>query len=422
MKEEAIVAIDSMGARGDGIAVIGEERVYVPFAAPGDRIRVRLRRDSENRLVGTPVEVLAGGPSRQPAACRHFGVCGGCRLQHLGTEAYRAWKLGRLEAALERQGLAARVIDPMAISPPGSRRRADLTASRRPDRLVLGFNAPLSHRIVDLEECPVLRPALLRMIAPLREVLLRVTAAGDKLDAKICETDSGIDLLLSGPKRFGGSERARLAAFAEEFDLARVALAGPRERGTEILVERRPVRVVFADVPVGLPPGAFLQATRDGEAALTTFVLEATAGARRIADLFAGVGTFALPLVKGRAKIAAFDIDRDAIGALRRAADAAMLSGVSSEARDLERRPLRPDALADFDAVILDPPRAGARAQANELARSSVPVICSISCHPATFARDARILCDGGYRLERIQPVDQFLWSPHLEVAALFRR
>jgi 23S rRNA (uracil1939-C5)-methyltransferase len=422
LSAEAELVIESLGARGDGLAAFSGERVVVPLAVPGDRVRVRLQRDAEDRLVGRVVAVLEAGPARAAPACRHFGDCGGCALQHVAGEAYRAWKLEQLQGALARQGVAAGAIEPLAQSPPCSRRRADFTALGKPGAVSLGFNARASHRIVDLGECPVLRPRLAALVGPLRELLAALLKPGERAELRLAETDSGVDLLFVMAAALGAGLRERLVAFAARHDLARVAKAHPKQAGSEIVVERRPVRLVFAGHPVSAPPGAFFQATAEGEAALAAFVLAALAGARRVADLYAGLGTFSLPLAAAGARVDAYDESRPALAALAAAARAAMLPGLATEPRDLDKRPLGADRLGGYDAVLFDPPRAGAKAQAALLAGSRVPRIVAVSCHPGTFARDARLLVEGGYRLEIVRPVDQFLWSPHLELAALFRR
>jgi 23S rRNA (uracil1939-C5)-methyltransferase len=429
MKHDADIeiVIESLGTRGDGTGTVEGERVYVPYAAPGDRLKVRLARDREGRLLGRIRAVIEPGPARIAAPCRHFGPqpeagCGGCALQHLDADTYRAWKLAQLEAALARHGIPTGALEAPAISPPASRRRADLTASRRKDAVVLGYNARGSHRVLDLAECAVLRPALAALLGPLRELLLPLTKPGDSADLRLAAIDSGIDLLMVGAMDFGAAARTRIAEFAAHHDVARIARAHPRHPGTETLIERRPARVMLGGVAVQLPPGAFLQATAEGEAALASFVREAADGAKRVADLFAGLGTFTFPLAEAGAKVHAIDAGKAEMAAVAAAARAAMLPGVTAEQRDLERRPLDADALSPYDAVVFDPPRAGARAQAEQFARSRVPALIAISCNPASFARDARLLLDGGYRLVRLRPIDQFLWSTHLELAALFLR
>jgi len=421
------LAIEALGARGDGIASFEGERVIVPLAVPGDRVKARLSRDKEGRLMGRIRAVLAPGPARAAPPCRHFGDhpqggCGGCTLQHLAPEAYRDWKLKQLAAALERHEIPTDTIEPIAISPPASRRRADLTASRKKEGVLLGFNARGSHRVVDLTECPVLRPSLAALFQPLRELLAPLMKPGESAEARLAATDSGADLLLVTAIEMGLGARERIAAFAAQHDVARVARAHPKHGGAETLLERRPVRMVIGGAPVPLPPGAFLQATAEGEAALRDFVVEAAAGARRVADLYAGIGTFTFPLAAVAAKVHAVERDRAVVAAIEAGARAAMRANVTAEARDLDKRPLDAGALGAFDAVVFDPPRAGAAAQAAALADSNVARVVAVSCNPGTFARDARTLHDGGFRLARLKPVDQFLWSAHLELAALFLR
>lgn len=426
------LTIESLGARGDGIASFAGERVLVPLGVPGDRVKLRLARDRDGRLRGRIRAVIEAGPARIAPPCPHFGDhpaggCGGCALQHLDAEAYRAWKLAQLRTALTRHGIAIDTIEPLAISPPASRRRADLTASRKKEGVVLGFNARGSHRVVDLAECAVLRSSLVSLFQPLRELLAPLMKPGDSAEARLAATDSGADLLLVTALEIGLGARARIASFAARHDLARVARAHPKRPGAETLIERRPVRMIVGGVPVPLPPGAFLQATAEGEAALRDFVCEAAArvparGTGRIADLYAGIGTFTLPLAMAGAKVHAIDAGKAEIAAIEAAARAAVLPGVTAEVRDLDRRPFDATALAGYDAVVFDPPRSGAAPQAARLAAANVPRVIAVSCNPASFAREARLLLDGGYRLVRLKPVDQFLWSTHLELAALFLR
>jgi 23S rRNA (uracil1939-C5)-methyltransferase len=421
------LTIEGLGARGDGLASFEGERVIVPLAVPGDRVKARLARDREGRLVGRVRAVVTPGPVRAAPPCRHFGDhpaggCGGCALQHLEAGAYRAWKLAQLEAALARHGVTAEAIEPIAVSPPASRRRADFTVSRRRDGVLLGFNARGSHRVVDLTQCMVLRPGLAALLQPLRELLAPLMKPGDSAEARLAATDSGVDLLLVSAIEMGLGARERIAAFAARHDVARVARAHPKHPGTETLIERRPVRMVMGGVPVPLPPGAFLQATAEGEAALRDFVCEAAAGARRIADLYAGIGTFTFPLAQSGAKVHAVDSDRASVESVVAAARSAMRTGVSAEVRDVEKRPLGVETIGAHDAVVFDPPRAGAAAQAAEIARSKIARVIAVSCHPGTFARDARELVGGGFRLAKLRPVDQFLWSTHLELAGLFLR
>ena len=390
-----------IGARGDGVTADGR---FVAFAAPGDRVAAD----------GTVIP----GPGHRAPPCRHFPDCGGCALQHVADPAYAEWAVARIASALGAAGVAVAAWQPVHLSPPYTRRRASLRAIKRGGQLVLGFNADASHRIVDIRECHVLLPELFALVAPLRTLLAK--ALGDKQGAGVTLTasDTGIDLLLANVGARTLPEIERLAAFADAHDLARLSVEN--EAGVETISERRVPVMTFGGVAVALPPAAFLQATRDGEAALVAAVLEATAGEAPVADLFTGLGTFALPLARG-AKVLAVDAAGPAVLALQAAARGAGLP-LLTEHRDLFRRPLSASELDRFDAVVFDPPRAGAAAQVAELARSKVPRIVAVSCNPSTFARDAALLTGGGYRLESLWPVGQFRWSTHVELVASFRR
>lgn len=421
-KAEVQVRIETVGVRGDGLASLGTDRLYIPYTVAGDLVRVRVSRGRKGALQSRLVAIDEAGPGRSEPPCRHFGDCGGCALQHMDAATYRAWKLDLLTTALVRQGVDHPAPEALRVSPPGSRRRADLTAVRRRDDVVLGFNARASHRVVDLQTCPVLRPALVALLGPLRALLLDILDEGTRAGVILTDSASGIELVVVGAMDLGLSRRERLVAFAETHDLTRVARGHPRQPGYEPILERRPVHMGFGGVTVALPPAAFLQATAEGEAALAGVVTEAAAGAPRVADLFAGAGSFTFPLAQAGAAVHAIDGNLPLVRALQAAANAAQMPRVTVEARDLDRRPLPVDQLNRFDVVAFDPPRAGARGQVERLAESRVPRVVALSCNPASFARDARILVEGGYRMVRLVPVDQFLWSPHLELAAVFER
>ncbi len=424
MRVEVDVEIQEIGARGDGIASLeGGQRLYVPYTMIGDIVRVRIGPPHADAYTGRIVKILKPGLGRWQPACRHFGSCGGCALQHLDAQHYEAWKVRLLVQVLARQGVEAKQIRGLLVSPAGSRRRADLTAVRRKADLILGFHARASHQVVDLAECPVLTPEIVALVPALRELLLALLGPAEAAELVVTKTDSGLDLLLVIGASLGLRARERLALFADAHDLARLARRHPQGRSSEVLLLRRPVRVRFGDTVVELPPGGFLQPTVEGEAALRQAVREGIGSAHRVADLYAGSGTFALPLAAEGRSVQAIESDRHLVEAIDGAARAAAgRLRLSAFARDLARRPLQPEELSGFDAVVFDPPRAGAKAQVEALAASDVARVVAVSCNPASFARDARILVDGGYGLDWVQPVDQFLWSPHLELAAAFRR
>ncbi len=421
-QHEAILTIDSVGARGDGIARREGRPVYVPFTAPGDRVRVRLGARTGEGSAAELVELLAPG-ARVAPCCRHFGACGGCALQHLDAVAYAAAKESQIAAALGQHGLAAATVAPLLRLPPGTRRRARfaLEHPRGGAAPLVGFHARASHRIVDMQECAVLHPALLALAGALRRLVPRLSPRGSAGAATATLGDTGIDLLLdlAAPPDLAALEA--LAGFAEAQDLARLAWRAPEMGAPVPAAIRRPPRIVLSGVPVDLPAEAFLQASAAAEAALAAEALAGIGKASRVADLYAGLGTITFALAP-RAAVHAVEGAREAAAALTAAAARAGLQRVTVERRDLEARPLSPAELAPFEAVVFDPPRAGAKAQSAALARSAVPRLVAVSCNPASFARDARLLVDGGYRLERVQPIDQFVWSPHVELVAWFQR
>ena len=401
MTGEAGTAVVRLAARGDGVTADGR---FVPGAVPGDLL--------------LPDGRLLPGPQRVAPACRHFGTCGGCQLQHAGEAALADFARARCLEPLSALGIRPAEVRPVHLSPPGARRRASLRAARRDGVVRLGFSRRGAHALVDVVECPVLAPSLAALVPPLRALLARLLPPRGAVSAALALCDQGVDLLLSdlAPDRLDGAEA--LAAFAREEGLARLAIAGPD--GLDILWEPEPATVTLGGVRVRHPPGAFLQATADGEAALVAAVREGAGKARAVADLFAGLGTFALPL-SAAARVHAVEGSGAAVSALLRAARAAGRP-VSAEHRDLFRRPLAAAELASFDAVVFDPPRSGAAAQAAELAQAPVPVAIAVSCNPATFARDALRLVSGGFRLETLWPVAQFRWSTHVELVARFER
>ncbi len=416
-----ILTIDRIGGGGDGIAEHEGRPVYVPLTVAGDVVRARLDGRRGDGLTASLVEIMTAGPRRQAPSCAHFGDCGGCALQHLDEESYRAWKWTRVHTALSRRGLGDVPITPVVSTPQADRRRATLAARQTAAGLVLGFNERRQHRIVDQRECPVLLPALAGLIPALRQVLQRILAPGEGADVMLAALDGGTDVTIVAKGDPDLAAREILAVFADEADLARIAWQTGKTP-PEPVAQRRPCTVSFDGASVAVPGGAFLQASATGEAALTRNVLEAVDEAAHVGDLFAGLGTFTFPLAR-RSRVHAVDSDGDAVAALDAAARLRYPTGqIAVERRNLNRDPLSADELGRFDAVVFDPPRAGAGAQAAELARSAVPVVAGVSCNPISFARDAATLVAGGYALEGVTPVDQFLWSEHVELVGVFRR
>jgi 23S rRNA (uracil1939-C5)-methyltransferase len=422
------VEIETVGGRGDGVGTasvkIGydarERLVFVPFTLPGERVRARPSADRGEGVAAEPLELLHTSEDRIEPACPHFMACGGCALQHWRDERYRDWKVAQIRRHLARVGLGDVAMDPLVAAEPGTRRRADLAARRLAHRTLLGFHERGGSRIESIETCPVLDPALQALLEPMRARLQTALASGQAADVVLNRLDTGVDALVTLPQAPDLSEREAWAAFAEETDLARVSLS--LDGQVEPVAARRQATVRFGSVDVTPPPGAFLQATTAGEAVIREVAVAAAQGAGRRLDLFCGIGTLSLPLLEG-GPVSAFDGGAAAVAALKRAGDAAALGArLTVGAVDLFNRPLEGSELSGFDIAVFDPPRAGAKAQAAALARSAIPTVVAVSCNPATFARDAATLVAGGYRLERLRPIDQFLWSPHVELAAVFRR
>lgn len=405
--------IEQVGGEGDGVA---KGPVFVPFALPGERVLAAGGGDRREL-----VEVLAESAQRVEPPCPHFFACGGCALQHWAHEPYLAWKVERLRGTLARERLETEIL-PAFGAAPATRRRVALHArkgSREAARL--GYKIRKSWDLVDIDVCPISDPKIQAAIPQLKRLaapLFEHAKSAPTLHVTL--SDTGLDVDISGVERKSGGlsadARMILAERAAEADFARVTLDG------EVAYGARTPQVRLGPAVVRLPPGAFLQATPCAEEAMARFVVEAAAGAHRIADLYCGVGTFTFRLAE-LAPVYAADFAPEAIQALNAAlATAPGLKGVTAEARDLVRRPVLAEELKKVDVAVFDPPRAGAAEQTAELARSNVARVVAVSCNPATFVRDARKLVDAGFTLERLMPVDQFLWSSHIELTAVFSR
>lgn len=396
------VRIVRLGHAGDGVT---EDGRFIPYTVPGDTVRLP---------EGAAAEIIVAGSDRVAPVCAHFGRCGGCALQHVARPAYLDFKRQLVAGALKHRGFADPPVAATMTVGPATRRRATFKAARHDDTTLFGFHAPKSHAIVDIGECPILVPELLALVPQLREMCAALLNVGEKAELHVTATANGADVALTAKRRFTATQLREAAGFAGRLRFARLTVNG------DIAAQLAPPVVRFAEIDVEIPPGAFLQPTAAGEELLRRLVLAWTSGARRIADLFCGCGTFALPLARD-ASVTAADSDAAMIAALT--ATARRTSGlkyVAPQVRDLFRSPLAAEELAAFDAVVLDPPRTGAKTQSAMLAHSRVPLIVYVSCNAASFARDARILADGGYRLAEAVPVDQFLWTPHVELAARF--
>jgi 23S rRNA (uracil1939-C5)-methyltransferase len=406
MTQPEELQISGLGAHGDGIAETAAGTRYVAFALPGERV--------EAGAEGMPRLLSAPSPDRVPPVCRHFGTCGGCAAQHMSDRLYAEWKRDTVVAALRQHGLAPPVA-PLQRVPPATRRRTVLTARRAEESVVLGYHRRKSHALIDVEECPVLRPEIAGKLPALRAIALAL--AGAEARFTVLSTPAGLDVAVeAGGARPGRATIAELGRIAAERGLARVTTGG------ETVIERARPLLRLGEVDVAVPPGAFVQAVPQSEELMRALVLAALAKPKRVADLFCGVGTFTLALAR-HARVLALDSDDAAIAALAAAARHAQgLRPIETKVRDLFREPLSAKELEPFDTVVLDPPRAGAQRQAHELARSPVETVVVVSCDPGTLARDARILSDGGYAIAGVTPIDQFVFSAHVEAVAVLRR
>jgi 23S rRNA (uracil1939-C5)-methyltransferase len=409
------LAIDHVGHFGDGVALVGGQSVYVPYTLGGETVEVGPvpgHHPDRRRLLA----VEHASPERITPFCQHFGICGGCAIQHWQAERYRAWKRDLVVDMLAQAKLACDV-DPLIDAHGAGRRRITLHARMGThDVLKVGFAAANSHDIIPVDHCPILDPGLSGALDAAWAIAEPLTPTAKPLDIQMTATNSGLDVDVRGSGPLPAAMIATLSRVAEQHRLARLTRHG------ELVLMRNPPSITVGAAQVILPPGSFLQATVAGEETLAALVMKHCKRAKHVADLFCGVGPFALRLA-AKSRISAFDSDAGAITALQKAATSTSgLKPVKAEARDLFRRPLMPQELRDYDAVVFDPPRQGAQAQALQLAASKIPVVVAVSCNVATFARDARILVDGGFRIEGVTPVDQFRHTPHVELVARFKR
>ncbi|NMG38878.1 RNA methyltransferase [Chelativorans sp. ZYF759] len=404
------LTVQRLGAQGDGIADTPRGPVFVPFALPGETVTAAINKDRADLIA-----VIEASPQRVEPTCRHFGTCGGCELQHLEEGAYRTFKRETVVTALRQRSLDVDV-EGLIACPPASRRRVTWTALRTEAGMQLGYRKALSHEIVDIEEDPIAVPAIEGAIDLVRELAGVVCATHDAFRLAISATASGLDIAVSGAGEMSAARRQKATQFAIAKRLARLSFEG------EIVVEPQKPQILIDDIAVNLPPGGFLQAVEVAELAMADLVTAHLRKAKKVADLFAGIGTFALRLAR-HSSVHAVEGEAAALAALDRAfRHAAGLKTITSERRDLARRPLTWKELNGFDGLVFDPPRAGAEDQARQIARSDIRYVAAVSCNPATLARDLSILVEGGYRLISVTPIDQFLWSHHVEAVALLEK
>lgn len=426
------LTIDALGQQGDGLAAWQGEQIFVPFTLPGERVRAVLAGRHHANLRARLQEVLAPAADRAAPPCRHFGICGGCALQHMASESYRRWKTETVLTTLAQRGIVPDFAPAEVFVAAGTRRRAVFALIGGKAGTGVGFHRAASHDVIDLQQCALLTPPLFALIAALRDTLRAALAPGENWDLLATQCLNGIDILVTAKAAPTNAQRFALADLAQvklplnaesKIGIARITwLIDKRGGEPEPIAQHHLPQVSFADVRVDLPAQSFLQPSAEGEAALRDAVLAGVGEASVIADLYAGCGTFSFPLA-ARGRVIAVEGAKASVAALNRAARRALVSDrVTATSQDLDDAPLMAEQLKKLQAVVFDPPRAGARSQCEQIARSAVPLAVGVSCNPATFARDARILIDGGFRMTALTIVDQFIWSPHVELVAAFQR
>lgn len=411
---KADLSIEMIGARGDGVATREGTKVFVPYSVPGDVIDASI---SGNR--GKIDAIIKPGQTRTTPPCSHFSICGGCALQHVEESFYHDWKRHLVVDALRREEFDEDLVGPLIACAADSRRRARFAVRRTSAGLIFGFNQRGSVQIEEIESCVVLDPALQKVLPALKTVARATPERWRSFDMAVNHCDNGVDACLIGGDAaddLSGREMQSLTTALTATRIIRLSVDDALLANIEV------PRVSLGGVPVSVPPGAFLQASLEGEAALVSAVEKAITGARHVADLFSGIGTFSLPVSRSAA-VDAFDADQAAISALDAATRTVPIKHpLKTHVQNLFDRPVMAKELKPFDAVIFDPPRAGAQMQAAEIAASDVPRVVGVSCNPTSFARDAAILRDGGYALSQVTPVDQFVYAPHVELVGIFTK
>ena len=414
--------IHELGPKGDGVHRSPRGLIYIDRALPGDEVQANVRRDVDGVLRGDLVHVIKASPHRIDAPCATYELCGGCTLQHADSTFYRGWKLGIVRDALRKSGLRPDVWRDPVFLPAGGRRRATFTAYKQNNTVVLGHVRRRGRRLADIESCLIVDPAIMEVRARLAALLAPILQEEKLATAFIQAVNGQFDLVITGPVgrhgRLDPPMREAMAQLARSASCDRISWRATLGDAPEVVIEAKPLYACFGKLEVALPPRAFLQPTQEGERALVEAVLAGLPSGGKFADLFSGCGTFTGPIL-ARGDVDAYESVGPAIRALDKAKATMPLKAIR---RDLVRNPLRRDEANRYDAIVFDPPRAGAKEQVTALASAKTPVIVGVSCNPATFARDARILVDGGYRLDSVKVIDQFTWSHHVELVAVFAK
>lgn len=411
------VEIQDIGASGDGIGNFEGQKVFVPYTISGETVTARIVKVGKDQIKAELLTVEKESEERREPPCPHFTHCGGCNLQHIQEESYYSFKEKLLQTAVRRAGYEGSVIEPMIRIGAGTRRRANFKLSIHGGKVEMGFFEEQSRTVSDIQQCMVLDEAISRCILPLKNIIAKVGAKAALKEVSVTLSDTGLDIVFFAQLEPLLYELDLLGDFAREHNISRISWKSPG--GLLTVISQRPVEIVFGEARVEMPVESFIQATRQGQEVIIQEVLAATAGKKNIVDLYAGCGTYSFPLA-AQAKVHAVEGDRAMVKAITKAASQFYMGKVTVEKRDIYAFPLMGDEIACFDAAIINPPRNGASTQVEAIAASSIPVVVMVSCNPATFARDARILKEAGYRLNKVVGVDQFYLSHHLELVAVF--
>lgn len=421
-KELVQVAIYGVGAKGDGLAKDdGGHNYFVPYSVEGDVAQVQITAKRTDGFVADIKKLISPGPHRVEAPCPYFTKCGGCSLQHLDPASYKSWKIERVIESLRRNSISIEPLEPVLV-PQGQRRRASFTVVKKGKKVILGFNTRASHHIEEIENCLLLNQNLNALIPHLRTLLPIIMKKEGTGDVIINFPTKTADIVFALPGEMDIKTHQQLMDFAETHNIGRMSWQEDGKGEPQLIIQRSPVTTQFGETTIELPPSPFLQPSKMGEEALIDFAMSALGNEKKILDLYAGCGSFTFALAQ-HGIVHAVETNQAALKALELSAGRAKLGGrITTEVRDLTRQPIMGKELLKFDAVLFDPPRAGAREQVEHLAKSPIGLIIAVSCNPTTFARDASTLIEGGYKLEKLLPVDQFTWSAHVEVAAIFRK
>lgn len=412
------IDILEIGAKGDGTGKLNGKPVYIPKTAPGDCVKAKIIRENKDEITADAVEIIAPGPARISAPCAYFERCGGCALQHVNENFYREWKIAKVKTALARAGIKFETPVESIFLGSSTRRRATMAARKTGGNIHLGFHEARSHNILDIKTCLVLEPELDNAIQSMRPFLPRILGEKKPADIMLQHAGNALDMVLTGFTDVSLEQHEALSELAQTLGIARISVRSRETESPSPLFTRQNIIKKFGALSIALPPGAFLQASAEGEKTLAAIVSRHTEGAALAADLFSGCGTFSGVLLAGGARVYAADSDAASIQALQ----AAKHPGLNAQRRNLFKDPLSSAELERFDIAVIDPPRAGAAAQCESIAGSALKKLVYISCNPASFARDARILLDGGFAMISLTVIDQFVWSAHIELAGVFAR